>query len=242
MASHHQTEKIDLIESPTLYVVEDDSGLYEQYKRLAERLALRLSLHASGKDLLALENYKRPCCLILELVVDNESGEDLQIELTQRRATFPIVVNTRFVIVKSAVRVMECGAMTVLQKPSTAEQLEQHVRAGIALDEKQLEFDRMHRQVESILETLSQRQRQILEHVVEGIPTKAIARKLGVSNRLVENERSEILKTFGASSTPDVTLRIGQYRILDAIRVRIDSEHTGPFRPNPWRGGDCGPK
>ena len=69
-----------------------------------------------------------------------------------------------------------------------------------------------------------------------GLPTKAIARKLGVSDRLVENERSEILSKFDAPSTPDVTLRMGQFQMLDAMRLRFDPEHKGPLRAMTSKG------
>ncbi len=236
MATENQLSEEVSAERPSLYVVEDDLSLQNQYEHLAKQLVLRLSFFSSGKDLLALDDYLRPCCLVLELSVDNESGEDLQVALIKRRVTFPIIINTRFVDVESAVRVMERGAITVLRKPTFNERLKKYVQAAVELDKNQLEFDRMHREVESLLGSLTERQRHILDDVVEGMPTKAIARKLEVSDRLVENERSEILRTFGASSTPDVTLRIGQFRILDSIRLRIDSEHKGPFRPMTSRG------
>lgn len=236
MATENQLALDLSAEPPTLYVVEDDLSLQAEYERLAEQLALRLSFLLSGKDLLALGDYARPCCLVLELSVDNESGENLQVELIKRGVVFPIIVNTLFVDVESAVRVMERGAITVLRKPTPSKRLEQYVQTAIGLDKNQLAFDRMHREVESILGALTVRQRHILDYVVEGLPTKAIARKLDVSDRLVENERSEILKTFDVPSTPDVTLRMGQFRILDAIRLRLDSEHKGPFRPMTSRG------
>lgn len=220
----------------TLYVVESDFNLHEDYARVAERLSLRLKLLSSVRSFLELDDYARPCCLIFELSVDNESGEDLQMELVKRRVTFPIIVNTDHVDVESAVRVMERGAFTVLRKPTPTKRLQQYVKAAIELDKNQLEFDLMHRKMESILETLTARQRRILDYVVGGLPTKAIARKLGVSDRLVENERSEILRKFDVPSTPDVTFRMGQFRILEAIRLRFDPEHKGPLRPTARKG------
>ncbi len=221
---------------PTLYVVERDFNLHEDYERVAEQHALRLNLLSSAKSFLELCDYARPCCLVLELSVNTESGEDLQMELIERDATFPIIVNSGTIDVESAVRVMERGAFTVLRKPTPMKRLEKYVKAAIELDKKQLEFDLMHRKIESILEMLTKRQRRILDYVVEGFPTKAIARKLKVSDRLVENERSEILRTFAAPSTPDVTFRMGQFRILEAIRLRFDSMHKGSLRPTTRKG------
>lgn len=221
---------------PTLYVVESDFRLHDDYKRVAEQLVLGLKLLSSVRSFLELGDYARPCCLVLELSVNNESGEDLQLELIKRRDTFPIIVNTGTIDIESAVRVMERGAFTVLRKPTPTKRLEQYVKAAIELDKNQLEFDLMHSNIESILETLTKRQRRILDYVVEGLPTKAIARKLQVSDRLVENERSEILRTFDAPSTPDVTFRMGQFRILEAIRLRFDPEHKGPLGPTTRKG------
>ena len=121
--------------------------------------------------------------------------------------------------------------MTVLRKPTRTEHLMRSVRAEIELDKRQVEFDQLLWEIESKIESITDRQREILFQVVDGFPSKAIARRLGVSDRLVENERSEILKAFDVPSTPDVTFRIVQYRVLDAIRVRIDSGHKGLFGP-----------
>jgi len=219
---------------PVMYVVEDQLLLQAEFETVANQLGLELRFYSSVRKFLGLGEHVHPCCLVLEMRVGEESGEDLQVELIQRGLTFPIIFNTRFADVESAVRVMERGAITVLQKPTSTSRLTQYVRAAIELDKNQSYFDCMHRDVETFLGDLTERQRYILDCVVEGMPTKLIARQLDVSTRLVEKERSQILKTFEVESTPGVTLRIGQFLILDQIHQR--SVPRPKLRPAAQRG------
>jgi FixJ family two-component response regulator len=180
---------------------------------------LQLNFFSSAAAFRSLSRLSRPCCLVLDLCVGDESGEDLQMDLTGAGLSIPIIFHTRDADFASAVRVMERGAMTVLQKPSSVERLTQYLEAGIEIDRNQLRLDQMYREIEKNLGELTVRQRWILDRMVDGMPSKKIARKLEVSKRTVETERSAILRTFKVQSTPDVTLQIGQFRILSEAHV-----------------------
>ena len=86
------------------------------------------------------------------------------------------------------------------------------------------------RKVQSQTEPLTDRQMVVLRAIIEGCPTKAIARRLGVSDRLIEMERSVLLRSFGVASTPELTLRYGQYQAAHAL---IDSQrHQWSLQPD----------
>ena len=80
-----------------------------------------------------------------------------------------------------------------------------------------------YRQRSEILRDLTDRQREVLEMVMSGLPTKAIAGRLGVSKRLVEVERSHLLKAFDVSGTAEMTAIMGGHRMLEQIVTRFDA-------------------
>ena len=200
---------------PVVYIIEDDTSLQTAYEVVASGADLELNFFSTVAEFRELSHYSRPCCLVLDLSV----GEELQMELTDAGHSIPIIFHTRDADIETAVRVMERGAMTVLQMPASIERLTKYLEAGIEIDKNHLRLDQTYREIEQILGELTVRQRWILDRMVDGMPSKKIARKLEVSKRTVETERSAILRTFNVQSTPDVTLQIGQFRMLAETHV-----------------------
>jgi FixJ family two-component response regulator len=208
---------------PTVYIVDRDTAGYEQLKELLKGEQIEVKTFESYANFLHNEELDRPCCVLAATRIEDTCGKHLQDELNQRYCRMPIVFCSNDIDIEMALKVMENGAITVQRKTLEPEKLVSYLKSGIQTDLRQMQLDKIHHKVKKILKDLSDRQKLILESIVEGIPTKKIALQMGVSQRLVEKERSEILRHFRASATPDVTLMIGEFRVINEMRSECAS-------------------
>jgi FixJ family two-component response regulator len=151
------------------------------------------------------------------LQIGSEKGSSLLDFMESRCLTVPVIFYTTFMDVDVILDVMERGAVTVLNKALDSTKLLDYVSSAIETDRRQSELSEIYCNVRGILDRLTVRQRDILGFIVQGISTKMIADRFHVSQRLIEKERSEILRQFRVSATPDVTLMMGEYRAINDL-------------------------
>jgi FixJ family two-component response regulator len=237
---------------PVLHVIGSDQALPGSDQSLARRIGCEVRFYRSADQFLADQPIERPCCLIAGPLFDGGRGEALQTRLLELGQPVPIIFTADDCDFELVVRVLQRGAISVLRRPVDRDELERLIRSAIRADQTHADMEALHREFLDALACLTKRQRQVLEHVTDGMPTKAISRSLGVSNRLVEMERSELLRVFQVQSTPGLTLKIGQFRILakllspecetrptlrsPAPRINSPATHRMPCRsPKPLR-------
>lgn len=164
-------------------------------------------------EFISMAVKKSPDCLMIDLDAGPHTCE-LQVQLVQRGCRAIVIAIATRPDVEAAIKVMEGGALTLLRKPLQLDICEYYLQRALKLarDERQ-----MRSAYASLLEKeagLSSRQRDILWSVLNGQPSKAIAAQLDVSNRLVELERSRLLKIFQSESTTELALKFGEFIAL----------------------------
>lgn len=214
----------------TVYVVGDGMRLREDSHCLEQHPDCRVNYLSRPSDLSELDAYSHPCCVLAELPGEHDESPGLQQQLHRRGVFLPIIFVSPQPSVEQAVQAMEMGAITVMRRPLSGDRLQAYTQSAFRIDSRQQRLEGLHREISEILGRLSQRQQEILEFVVAGMSTRGIAQKLQVSQRLVEKERSAILQHFNVSATPDVTLKIGEFRILNQLQLRFDQENLPAFR------------
>lgn len=177
----------------------------------------------------------RPDCVISELhlrddfeagddrVDSDDSGHRLLVRLRQTDPSIPLIFLTQSASVAETVRVIRGGAADVVLKSDGHERWTHAIAA--ALTPVPPTWGVRYRRLRQMIGELTPRQRIILDHVCDGLPTKTIATRLGLSKRLIEIERSRILRQFGVATTPELTLIIGELRVLKQWHQRIDAPH-----------------
>jgi RNA polymerase sigma factor (sigma-70 family) len=128
------------------------------------------------------------------------SGLELQERLQQSGITLPVIVMTGHGDIQMAVRAMRAGALDFVEKPFNDQTLLDRVHEGVARSMQSHDADGERAQVQSRYNSLSEREREILKHVVDGRPNKLIADELGLSTRTVESHRAHIIEKMQASS------------------------------------------
>ena len=196
-----------------VYVVDDDSDMRESLCWLLHTVGLSATAFANAKDFLASFRPTGRSCLILNVRMPGTSGLELLEEMTRRNLHLPVILVTAYADVPMAVRAMKSGAVEFIEKPFNGQSLLEKVQQAIRVDAKRLGRDAAYESVRSRLDTLTDKEREVLQMIQEGRPNKEIASMLAITPRAVEMRRAGLMKKLNARSLPDLlrlTLRSEQ--------------------------------
>jgi two-component system, LuxR family, response regulator FixJ len=186
--------------SPSVFIVDDDEAVRSSLRLLIKSVGLIPTALGSAREFLEKYDPTQPGCLVLDVRMPEMSGLELQEQLNRQGAVIPVIFITGHGDVPMAVEAMQAGAFDFLQKPFRDQDLIDRIQ-------KALEKDRANRAVlnersliRERLESLTPREREVLEMVSSGKPNKIMAADLGVSQRTVEIHRARVMEKMGASS------------------------------------------
>ena len=185
---------------PTVYVVDDDEAVRNAIRLLLKTVGYKVTLYGSPDEFLAGYTDDQPGCLLLDIRMPQMNGLELQQHLNRRGATIPVIFISGHADIPMAVEAMQHGAFDFLQKPFRDQDLLDRVQRGFARDadnRRQLsELDR----IRSRLETLTAREKEVLQLIVAGKLNKVVAAELGVSPRTIEIHRARVMEKMEAPS------------------------------------------
>ena len=185
-------------------------------RALLESAGLAVETYASGEEFLAAYNPARPGCLVLDVRLRYGSGLDLQDELRRRKALLPIIVLTGYGDVQTSVRALKAGAFDFLQKPAPPTVLLERIGAAIEFDHQARAATTDRAAISERLAHLTPREREVMELLMAGKPSKEIAAALHVSVRTVEGHRRMVLLKVNVSSAAQLVRTVLSAREADS--------------------------
>lgn len=187
-------------DQPLVVIVDDDASVREALAELILSAGFRPVSFASTRELLDADILDNPGCLILDVRMPGASGLHLQQYLTESGNPKPIIFLTGHGDIQMTVQAMKAGAVDFLTKPVRDQTLLDAVATGIAMDaERRKEAVIAKRNIER-LETLTQREREVLYEVAHGRLNKQIAFDFGISEVTVKLHRSNVMHKMEAAS------------------------------------------
>lgn len=190
--------------SRAVYVIDDDALVRSSMQALLSTFNVDVFDFESANSFLHWLPSSPRGVVITDLRMLGMSGLDLLAELSARKCHMPVIVVTAHADVPLTVRLMREGAITVLEKPYSPEQLRIVVNHALELESERAPLAERAIVAEKQLLTLSEGELDVLRLVRQGLLNKEIANMLGVSMRTVENRRSNLLKKMGADSVPEL--------------------------------------
>lgn len=183
-----------------VYIVEDDDAVRESLQLVLESLGQPVECFASADQFLQFYHPDMAGCLVLDIRMPGMNGMELQRQLNERNSILPIIFVTGHGDVPMAVEAMQQGAVDFVQKPYREQDLLDKINQALATDRHNRESLLMRQEIAHRIESLTPRERDVLNLMVEGKANKVIAIDLDISQRTVEIHRARVMEKLQASS------------------------------------------
>ena len=187
---------------PAVYVVDDDDSVRAAIREVLEENGRTVEDYASCEAFLAAYRPGRDACLLIDAYLPGMNGLDLLQRLQDSGDRLPAIMITGNGEVSVAVQAMKAGACDFIEKPIGHDELLECVDRAFEQGQASSKKAAWREDAANHVSGLTLRQRQIMEMVLSGHPSKNIAADLGISQRTVENHRAAIMKKTGSKSLP----------------------------------------
>ena len=195
-------------------VVDDDTAVRDALSSLFRSVGLQVVLFSSAQELIRAKLPSAPSCLVLDIRMPGLSGLDLQSELAQAGIHIPVIFITGHGDIPMSVNAMKAGAIDFLTKPFRDQDMLDAVKTALERDRNRRSEEDAIAAKQSLLASLTPRERQVMELVAEGLMNKQIAGEIGVSEITVKIHRGNVMKKMKAKSLAELV------RIAEALGVR----------------------
>ena len=190
----------------TVFILDDDEAMRDALLMLMRAAGLKAEAFPTARDFLDCYSPRRSGCLLLDIRMPGMNGLELQAELHKRRIRLPIVFLTAHADVPMTVRAMKAGAVDFIQKPMDEHRLVVAVMTALKNDAERdsLRTPDLPKEAAQRLETLSEREREVLQQVLRGRQNREIAEALSISVKTIEFHRANIRQKLGVGSLQEL--------------------------------------
>lgn len=186
-------------DAPVVFVVDGDASVRESVELLICRSGWQPRVCASAEEFLAHPRSPIASCLVVELSLSGLSGLELQ-SLMQDRPELPIIFMSARADVAAAVRAIRAGGLDFLTKPISEERLMEAIQHGIERSLTALNHQAQTRALEQRYQSLSRREREVMDLVVSGRLNKQVGGDLGICEDTVKAHRGRVMRKMQARS------------------------------------------
>ena len=185
---------------PTVFIVDDDSAVRGSLRLLLKSIGLPVSTFESAQAFLDAYSDEWTGCLLLDVRMPGMSGPALQQQLNLRGSILPVVFITGHGDVSMAVEAMQQGAFDFVEKPFHDQDLLERVQSALQHNAKACQELAERHSIRERFESLTPREREVLQHVTRGSSNKVMAYDLSISQRTVEIHRARLMEKMAAPS------------------------------------------
>jgi RNA polymerase sigma factor (sigma-70 family) len=200
----------------TVHIVDDDASFRTAVERRLKKAGYSVATYASARQLLDhLPDESQPACILLDVRIPDLSGPELQDRLGKLGSTLPIVFLTGYADVRTTVQAIKAGAEDFLTKPVSSEHLLRVVEQAMERHEASRWVKQKLDTLRELLDTLTPRERQVFEGVVQGKINKQIGRELGTTERTIKAHRHQVMEKMKVRSLAElvsIAERVGMLR------------------------------
>lgn len=198
-----------------IYVIDDDPAIRRSLERLLDAVGFQVTSFATPQAFLDVADSLLGGCVLLDLRMPEMDGFEVHARLRLINPDLPVIVVTAQGDVQTAVRAMKAGAVDFIEKPYSDDALIAAIESALKTSAAKDRADDIA-MAAALINTLSPRERQVLEALVAGQPNKVIAFGLGISVRTVEVHRSRMMDRFGV------------HQFAEAVRLWVLAKFAEP--------------
>ena len=187
-----------------VHVVDDDEAMRDSMAFLLRAENFQVQTYADATDFLNALPQIKAGCVVTDVRMPGMSGIELLQRLRELKVSVPVIVVSGHGDVPLAVEAMKTGALDFIEKPFDDDVFLRAVRMALSAHAVDSQRQAQKAAINSRLESLSNREREVLEGLVAGHPNKTIAYDLGISPRTVEIYRANVMEKMQARSLSDL--------------------------------------
>lgn len=193
-------------EHESIHLVDDEPALLKALSRLLRSEGFDVKTYGSAEDFLKKCKIDRPGCIVLDESMPGMAGTELHRELLGRECVLSVIFLTAHGDIPMGVRAIKEGATDFLTKPAKDTELISCIKNGIEKSRRLFAEQAVLNTLRERHEALSRREREVMEHVVGGLPNKRIAEMLGVVEQTIKVHRGRVMEKMGAESLAQLVL------------------------------------
>jgi two-component system CheB/CheR fusion protein len=198
----HQVKEANIAASSVIFVVDNDKQVRDSIRALIEEDGQTVETFSTCEAFLEAYRPGRGACLLVDAYLPGMTGVELLDHLRESGNRLPSVMITGVSDIQMAVQAMKAGASDFIEKPIGGNELLASIARAVEQSRDSSKLSASYATAAHALTDLTMRQRQIMELVLAGHPSKNIAADLNISQRTVENHRASIMKKTGSKSLP----------------------------------------
>lgn len=204
---------------PIILILSDEATMRESLTALLESVGLQAFAFAGTGDLVAAYQPGQYGCLLVDMQLPIVNGLQVQQELLGYGIDLPVIIITNQADVPTAVAAIKAGALDFIEKPYNDQLLLDCVHNALLENQSHRCADTQRQRLLARFNSLTPREREVMEKVVRGMSNKAIAEALLVSRKTVEVHRAKVMDKIGASTLSEL---IGMAMEVGIIRDYAD--------------------
>lgn len=183
-----------------IHLVDDDAAVRRSVAFMLKTSGHQVLSYESGIELLKRASHLENGCILLDIRMPGMDGLEVQQALQEKGVGLPVIIMTGHGDVGLAVKAMKAGAVDFIEKPFAKETLISSIEEGFRrLSSKQATGER-RKDADIRLQSLTPREREVLDGLADGLPNKTIGYDLGISPRTVEIHRANLMTKLGVRS------------------------------------------
>jgi FixJ family two-component response regulator len=202
--------------APIVFIIDDDLSMRESLSDLFQSMRFDSQAFDSTAAFLAGADLERPGCILLDIRLPGINGLDFQAQLDRMGNRMPVIFMTGYGDIPMTVRAMKAGAIDFLTKPFKEQDILDAVASALKQDAERRSRMAQNSAVAALAETLTPREREVMDAVVKGLMNKQIAFDLGISEVTVKLHRGNVMRKMACRSVADL---VRKAELLDPAKV-----------------------
>lgn len=189
---------------PVVCIIDDEEPIRDSLLELFDAASLHAIAYENASDFLNRGKLERAGCILLDVNLPDVNGLEFQPQLAAAGSTMPVIFMSGSGDVLTGVKAMKAGATDFLLKPFAASTVLDAAKEALRRDALERQELSLRLKVADCANSLTPREREVLEYVVQGMMNKQIAYEMNISEVMVKIHRGRVVRKMEAKSIPDL--------------------------------------